>query len=47
LGETKNIWATAPKAPSVCEPEQNRRQKVFHWVLHVCARELNIPKIYF
>jgi len=42
---TKKIWEQIPHR--VCGPGQNRRQKIFHWVLYVCAGGLDILKIYF
>jgi len=47
LGAQKDLGVTTPEcAPRVCGSGQNRRQKVFHWGLRVCAGELDMLKIY-
>jgi len=44
----KRFGSNCPRMPyRVCGPGQNRRQKVFHLGLHVCAGGIDILKINF
>jgi len=45
-GCAKTIWELPRMTPRVCGPEQNRRQKVFHWEASCLCRGLDILKIY-
>jgi len=47
LGGTKKIWGNCPRIPHRVWGSGNRRQKVFHWGLHVSAGGLDILKMYF
>jgi len=54
FSEHNKIWGAQKRFGGNClrmphrvvGPGQNRRQKVFHWGLHICAGGLDILKIY-